>query len=98
MTRSSTPHAPLGKSSSLNPKRSPPSECAIGLMSVSHYDPWYKPQLYGDNGAISADRQPRAMGEVDDLEHAKNGQQADRHYEQNRGRGQDVEEKQHAGA
>jgi hypothetical protein len=41
MTRSSTPHAPLGKSSSLNPKRSPPSECAIGLMSVSHYDPWY---------------------------------------------------------
>jgi DDE superfamily endonuclease len=29
------------KSSSLNPKRSPPSECAIGLMSVSHYDPWY---------------------------------------------------------
>src|SRR5277367_5236744 len=40
-TRSSTPHAPLGKSSSPNPKRSPPSECAIGLTSVSRYDPWY---------------------------------------------------------
>ena len=35
-TRSSTPHAPLGKSSSLNPKRSP---LATGLTSVSRYDP-----------------------------------------------------------
>jgi hypothetical protein len=40
-TRSSTPHAPLGESSSLNPKRSPLSECATGLTSVSRYDPWY---------------------------------------------------------
>ena len=39
--RSSTPHAPLGQSSSLNPKRSRPSECATGLTSVSRYDPWY---------------------------------------------------------
>ena len=23
------------------PERSPPSECATGLMSVSRYDPWY---------------------------------------------------------
>ena len=36
-TRSSTPHAPLGESSSLNTKRSPPSECATGLTSVSRY-------------------------------------------------------------
>jgi hypothetical protein len=28
----------LGESSSLNPKRSPPSECATGLTSVSRYD------------------------------------------------------------
>ena len=33
-TQSSTPHAPLGENSSLNPKRSPQSECATGLMSV----------------------------------------------------------------
>ena len=38
-TRSSTPHAPLGESSSLNPKPSRPSECATGLTSVSRYDP-----------------------------------------------------------
>src|SRR6202044_65539 len=47
-TRSSTPHARLGESSSLNPKRSPPSEGATGLTSVSRYDPWYngwRPQL-----------------------------------------------------
>jgi hypothetical protein len=31
----------LGESSSLNPKRSPPSECATGLTSVSRYDLWY---------------------------------------------------------
>jgi hypothetical protein len=30
-TRSSTPHAPLGETSSLNPKRSHQSECATGL-------------------------------------------------------------------
>ena len=30
-----------GKSSSLNPKQSPPSECATELTSVSRYDPWY---------------------------------------------------------
>ena len=36
-TQSSTPHAPLGENSSLNPKRSPPSECATGT-SVSRYD------------------------------------------------------------
>ena len=35
------PHAPHGESSSLTPKPSPPSECAIGLMSVSRHDPWY---------------------------------------------------------
>ena len=42
-TRSSTPHAPLGESSSLNPKPSRPSECATGLTSVSRCDRWYKP-------------------------------------------------------
>ena len=42
-TRSSTPHAPLGESSSLNPKPSPPSECATGLTSVSRYDHWCNP-------------------------------------------------------
>jgi hypothetical protein len=31
----------LGENSSLNPKRSRRSECAIGLTSVSRYDPWY---------------------------------------------------------
>src|SRR6185312_4980640 len=41
MTRSSTPPAQRGESSSLNPKRSPPSECATGRTSVSRYDPWY---------------------------------------------------------
>src|SRR5712671_996836 len=40
-TRSSTPHAPLGESSSPSPKRSHPSECATGLTSVSRYDLWY---------------------------------------------------------
>jgi hypothetical protein len=35
-------HAPLGESSSLNPKPSPPSECATALTSVSRYDPWDK--------------------------------------------------------
>jgi hypothetical protein len=40
-TRSSTPQAPLGESSSLNPKPSRPSECATGLTSVSRYDHWY---------------------------------------------------------
>ena len=40
-TRSSTPHAKPGEISSLNPKRSPPSECAIGPTSVSRYDLWY---------------------------------------------------------
>jgi hypothetical protein len=30
---------------SLNPKRSPPSECATGLTSVSRYDPWYNSPL-----------------------------------------------------
>jgi hypothetical protein len=39
-TQSSTPHAPLGENSSLNPKRSPQSECATGLMSVRRYDLW----------------------------------------------------------
>ena len=40
-TQSSTPHAPLGENSSLNPKRSHPSECATGLTSVTRYDLWY---------------------------------------------------------
>src|SRR6516165_2565438 len=40
-TRSSAPHAPRGEISSLSPKQSPPSQCATGLTSVSHYDPWY---------------------------------------------------------
>src|ERR1700685_1661024 len=40
-TPSSTPHAPRGESSSLSPKRSPPSECANGLTSVNRYDLWY---------------------------------------------------------
>jgi len=39
-TRSSTPPARLGANSSPNPKPSPPSECATGLASVSHYDLW----------------------------------------------------------
>src|SRR3984957_5606678 len=45
--RSSTPHAPLGESSSLNPKPSPPSECATGLTSVRRYDPWYNLYIQG---------------------------------------------------
>jgi hypothetical protein len=36
----------LGQSSSLNPKRSRPSECATGLTSVSRYDPWYYAHAY----------------------------------------------------
>jgi phasin family protein len=40
-TRLSTPHAPLGESSSLSPKPSHPSERATGRTSVSRYDPWY---------------------------------------------------------
>jgi hypothetical protein len=36
--------------------------------------PRIEPQLYGGNGAIGPDRQPRAMCEVDDLEHAEYGQ------------------------
>jgi hypothetical protein len=35
---------PLGESSSLNPKRSGPSECATELASVSRYDPWLWPR------------------------------------------------------
>ena len=50
MTRSSTQHAPLGESLSLNPKRSRPSECATGLTSVSRYDLRYKPQADADLG------------------------------------------------
>jgi hypothetical protein len=38
---SSTPHAPHGESSSLNPKPSHPSECETGRMSVSRHDLWY---------------------------------------------------------
>jgi transposase len=43
-TQSSTPHAELGETSSLNPKRSQPSECETGLTSVTRYDLWYKPR------------------------------------------------------
>ena len=52
-TRSSTPHPPLGESSSLNPKRSRPSECATGLTSVSRYDPWYKALLMREIRSMS---------------------------------------------
>jgi hypothetical protein len=37
-TPSSTPHAPPSESSWLNPKRSPPSECATGLTEVGRCD------------------------------------------------------------
>jgi hypothetical protein len=39
--RSSTPHAPLGESSSLSPTPSHQSECENGLMSVNRCDLWY---------------------------------------------------------
>ena len=40
-TPSSRPHARLGESSSPCPKRSPPSECAIGRTSVRFEGRWY---------------------------------------------------------
>ena len=52
-TRSSTPHAPLGESSSLNPKPSPPSQSATGLTSVSRYDLWYKVPKDFDNSCAA---------------------------------------------
>ena len=39
--------------------------------------PRIEPHLHRDNGAIGPDRQPRAVREIDDLEHAEYGQQAD---------------------
>src|SRR6202167_4545939 len=51
-TPSSTPHAPRGESSSLSPKRSPPSECANGLTSVNRYDLWY--QTFGSDDAAAS--------------------------------------------
>ena len=41
-TQSSTPHAPLGETSSPSLKRSRPSACETGPTSVTRYDPWYK--------------------------------------------------------
>jgi hypothetical protein len=45
----------LGESSSLNPKRSRPSECATGLTSVSRYDPWYYAHAYENSEERTAE-------------------------------------------
>ena len=45
-----------------------------------------------DERAIAADSQKRAMGEIDDLQHAENDQQARRDHEKHRRRGHDIEE------
>ena len=52
-TRSSTPPAPPGETSSPNPKPSHPSECVTGPTSVSRYDLWYLPKaLLADSRGI----------------------------------------------
>ena len=73
------------KSSATPPSRAPDDE------GERKRRPRVEPELRGDHGAIGADRQPRAMREIDDLQHAEDGEQADRDHEQNRRRGHDVE-------